>query len=88
MQQFGGLISVPAYTGHSPLRTLKRDDLPQPLGPVINRCSPGFIVIVKLATTTSLLGVTMGTSYNDILPSGLFFTTPEKTKRHRRTGRP
>ncbi|KAE9535089.1 hypothetical protein AGLY_008381 [Aphis glycines] len=56
--------------------TLNRDDLPHPLGPVISRCSPGFIVIVRLDTTTSLLGVTMGTSNSDMLPSGLFFTTP------------
>lgn len=71
-------MSVPAYTGHSPLSTLNNDDLPHPLGPVINRCSPGFIVSVRLDTTTSPLGVTMGTSYSDMLPSGLFLITPAK----------
>lgn len=75
-------MSVPAYTGHNPLRTLNKDDLPHPLGPVISRCSPGFIVSVRLETTTSLFGVIMGTSYSDMLPSVLFFTIPKKKKKN------
>lgn len=67
---------MPAYTGHRPLKTLNSDDLPHPLGPVMSRCSPGFIVSVRLGTTTSPLGVTIGTSYSDMLPSGLFFIIP------------
>lgn len=32
--------------------------IPQPFGPVINKCMPGSIRNVKLATTMSQLGVT------------------------------
>lgn len=56
--------------------TRNRDDLPQPLGPVIRRWEPGMTERLRLGTTTSMLGVTIGTSHSKMLPSGLSHTSP------------
>ena len=60
-EEVGGFLRTPLYTGHSPERIRKREDLPHPLGPVINTCCPGRKVRERLGTTTSPLGVTTGT---------------------------
>ncbi len=64
--------------GHNPLSIRKRDDFPHPFGPVIRRWFPGEIVKVKLGTTTSPFGVTIGTFNKLMLPSVLFSTVPIK----------
>uniref|UniRef100_A0A1A9WYA9 Peptidase S1 domain-containing protein n=1 Tax=Glossina brevipalpis TaxID=37001 RepID=A0A1A9WYA9_9MUSC len=61
-----GICNSPAYIGQRPLRMRKRLDLPQPLGPVINKCMPGLMHRFKDVTTTSQLGVTTGTDRNNI----------------------
>ena len=63
-EEAGGFFRTPLYTGHSPERILKREDLPHPLGPVMKTCWPGRKVSERLGTTTSPLGVTTGTRSN------------------------
>lgn len=81
MVQFLGLISVPEYTGHNPLSTRNKEDFPQPLGPVMRRWDPGDTCILRLGTTTSPFGVTIGTSFSSILPSVLSNITPVKQQK-------
>jgi hypothetical protein len=42
MSEKGGFRTLPPYTGHRPPRIRNSEDFPQPFGPTISRCSPGF----------------------------------------------
>ena len=42
------------------------DDLPQPLGPTMRRCWPGWTEKLSFSTRMSPLGETIGTSVNSI----------------------
>lgn len=53
---------MPPVAGHSSPRMRKREDLPQPLGPVIIKCIPGLISKFILGIRTSELGERIGTS--------------------------
>ena len=61
-----GLKTVPPVAGHNSPKILKREDFPQPLGPVIIKCMPGEISKLILGINTSELGDKIGTSLNMI----------------------
>ena len=70
-----GLSRVPPVSGHNPLRILKSELFPHPLGPVTTVLTPFLtskdIDLIK----TSPVGVTTGTSVN-LIKSSTYFSLP------------
>lgn len=70
-----GLLKTPPVSGHNPLKILKSELLPQPLGPVMTVFIPLLTSKLIYLTKTSPFGETRGT-FSNLMKSSVYTNLP------------